>query len=351
MEYEIELKLTTTVQAGEFIENSLLPKLAAKVEQQELELSNSYFDTSERDFRLNGMGLRIRGCQHEYEQTIKTAGKGVAGLQQRPEYNVDLGKLPKAPETPDLSLFPAEVWPVGFDHQGAQTQLQCLFVTQFKRSVYLLNFNPQSQIELVWDRGEVRANDKCDEINEIELELKAGNISEIFNVARQLATIMPLKIGLLSKAARGYRLLNGGGQADKTLPEPLNLLTEEQVKHSSRAQLHSLVAKRLSRWQKLLNYFEMQPSQACWHEINTVWQQLSLVLAQCCKQGSDNSQSLHCAMQDFQHQWQGVVLSGAGNSQTATPSHWHAAVEVLTGSSALLMQLAIMQYLVEQQAV
>ncbi|WP_340676799.1 CYTH domain-containing protein [Paraglaciecola sp.] len=350
MEYEIELKLSTTGQAGALIESHLLPELAASVEQRELELTNSYFDTSLRDFRKNGMGLRIRGCQQTFEQTLKTAGRGVAGLQQRPEYNVALGeKLHIAPALPDLSLFPAEVWPTGFAVDKAQTQLQCLFVTHFTRSVYLLTFNKHSQIELVWDRGSVRANDKQETINEIELELKQGNVSELFALARQLAAFMPLKIGLLSKAARGYRLLKTTTKPDTPLAEPV--LSESMVNTAPLADIHGYMAKYLSRWQHLINQFEVAPDEKIFSELATLWQQLCLLLEKCCQGNQTNIAQLTADTQCFKDEWRVLLQKNIkGCESRSDGSNWSAAVDLLTGSTVMLLQLAIMQYLVEHQA-
>ena len=344
MEYEIELKLITPAQAGELIESQLLPQLALNTEQQEFELTNRYYDTADRDFRKNGMGLRIRGCQGEFEQTIKTAGSTVAGLQQRPEYNIALPSSTE-PQWPDLSLFPATIWPVGFAVDKAQSALQCLFTTHFTRTAYCLTLDKQSQIELVWDRGWVNSDGQTESINELELELKQGDICQLFEVARLLAKLMPVKIGLLSKAARGYRLLNRQAQADKQPSKPLSLLSEDDIKHTSLTQLRSLVAKHLSAWQKLVTQFEQQTSEGVWQQISQIWQQLTLLLAQCCRLEPLNSALIVSAMQDYQQDWHSLELS-----ETAMPVNWHDAFEVLSGKTAFLMQLAIMQYLVEQQS-
>jgi len=71
-------------------------------------LLNIYYETPDGWLRGHDMGLRIRGAQDRYEMTIKTAGRTVGGLHQRPEYNVAIDK----PEL-DLARFPAEAWPEG----------------------------------------------------------------------------------------------------------------------------------------------------------------------------------------------------------------------------------------------
>jgi inorganic triphosphatase YgiF len=254
MEVEIELKLSTRALAGPIIIEKLLPQLDAAIEQSEVELSNSYFDTLNRDFRKNDMGLRIRGCQHHYEQTLKTAGKGVAGLQQRPEYNISLGlHQHSVPEKPDLSLFPADVWPSFFNLPEVQKTLICQFSTQFIRSVFLLTWSDRTQVELVWDRGQVLASGRSDAINEIELELKHGSVDILFSLGQQIAELMPVTIGLLSKAARGYRLMDETkSEFSQKQPKPLTLIcNENDIKQGDKIVLSAYLAKTLRQWQKM----------------------------------------------------------------------------------------------------
>lgn len=254
MEVEIELKLSTQALAGPIIIEKLLPQLNVTIEQSEVELSNSYFDTLNRDFRKIDMGLRIRGCQHHYEQTLKTAGKGVAGLQQRPEYNVSLGiHQHSTPEKPDLSLFPADVWPSRFNLPQIQKNLICQFSTQFIRSVFLLTWSDRTQVELVWDRGQVLASGRSDAINEIELELKNGSVDILFNLGQQIAELMPVTIGLLSKAARGYRLMDETKSelSQKQLKPSIFIGSENDIKQGDKIELSAYLAKTLRQWQKM----------------------------------------------------------------------------------------------------
>ncbi|MDU0353962.1 CYTH domain-containing protein [Paraglaciecola aquimarina] len=207
MELEIELKLTAPSNAGLLIEQKLLPQLGYSVTKNVVQLSNYYFDTEQRTLRKNDIGLRIRGNGQQLEQTLKTAGKSVGGLHQRPEYNVQLADK-EAGQTvvPNLSLFDKSAWPLGFDISAAQHEISTLFITDFERHIYLLDVNQSTQIEMVWDLGSVSANGKSEPICEIELELKKGSTSEIFGLAKKLLQVMYLAIGTDSKAARGYRL-------------------------------------------------------------------------------------------------------------------------------------------------
>jgi triphosphatase len=209
MEYEIELKLLTTEHAGEIIESTLLPQLDAKVTQETLVLTNHYFDTPDRRLRQHDIGLRIRGNNQKFEQTLKTAGKSIGGLHQRPEYNVYLDETKNQNvKVPDLRLFPLSAWPKTIDVDDLQGKIKTLFTTHFERKVYLLEFPNGDIVELVWDLGEITSGNKSVPICEIELELKKGNTSALFDLAKRLVSLLPTSIGTDSKAARGYNLLD-----------------------------------------------------------------------------------------------------------------------------------------------
>lgn len=210
MEYEIELKLLTDKRAGEAIETSLLPLLDANVTNQTLVLTNHYFDSPDRILRQHDIGLRIRGYNHKFEQTLKTSGKSIGGLHQRPEYNVQLESLKNHNvDIPDLGLFPLSAWPKNIDVDALQLNIETLFTTHFERNLYLLEFPNGDIVEMVWDLGEVQSGHNSVPICEIELELKKGATSALFDIAKRIVSLMPTSIGVDSKAARGYRLLDG----------------------------------------------------------------------------------------------------------------------------------------------
>jgi len=210
MEYEIELKLLTNEQAGEVIEKKLLSQLNASVTQETQMLTNHYFDTPDRTLRQHDIGLRIRGNNLKFEQTLKTAGKSIGGLQQRPEYNVQLDESKKQNiHVPKLRLFPLSAWPNTIDVDDLQTKIDTLFTTHFERRIYLLTFSGGDKVELVWDLGEVTTGNKSVPICEIELELKKGSTTALFNIAKRIVSLLPTTIGTDSKAARGYKLCDG----------------------------------------------------------------------------------------------------------------------------------------------
>jgi triphosphatase len=235
MEYEIELKLLTNEQSGEIIETKLLPLLDASVKQETQILTNHYFDTPDRTLKHHNIGLRIRGNDLNFEQTLKTAGKSIGGLHQRPEYNVQLDESQKHSfNIPKLRLFPLSAWPETIDVGELQAKIETLFTTHFKRQIYLLTFSGGDIVELVWDLGEITSENKSVPICEIELELKKGSTAAIFNLAKCIVSLLPTTIGIDSKAARGYKLCDGlpvkkCEQYQQNLPKNMQTETETET--------------------------------------------------------------------------------------------------------------------------
>ena len=201
MESEIELKLLVSEKAGKLLSNYLESNFSQQYTVAEANLYNQYYDTADKQLRSHDIGLRVRGKNNQFEQTIKTKGQVVGGLHSRPEYNVALDN-----DKPDLSLFEKNLWPGSVNVESLQLALVPLFTTHFKRTSFLLNYK-DSQIELVFDQGAVVAGEQKTAICEIELELKQGSINALCQLAREIAGIIPVRLGSKSKAARGYAML------------------------------------------------------------------------------------------------------------------------------------------------
>ncbi len=237
MTIEIEVKFIATRDAAE--------KLPAQLENwpnkhaEPLRLTNIYFETADSQLRRWDMGLRIRGFGDSYEMTLKTAGQTLGGLHQRPEYNVAL-------DAPELAIdrFPAEVWPEGCDVAALQQRLNPLFSTHFVREKWVVTYL-KSEIEVAFDSGEVRAGDSGEPLSEIELELKTGERDDLLAFAAELSNMGGLRLGSLSKAARGYALAKGNP------PRELRPLSVMKVKPKATVEegMQAAFTLALSQWQ------------------------------------------------------------------------------------------------------
>ncbi len=237
METEIELKF--------FVSPDFSDKLRRKIAETKIlqsscrELSNIYFDTNDNWLRQHDIGLRIRRFDDVYVQTVKTAGRVVAGLHQRPEYNAE-----HHCNLPDLSLHPQDIWPADRPIEQVQQELSAIFSTNFTREQWLVGMADGSQIEVAFDQGTVIAGDKNSPICEVELELKSGQADSLFTLARELSEEGGMRLGNLSKAARGYRLAQGV-ISDEIIP--LSLVDTTRQDSVETCFIHSL-EHALSHW-------------------------------------------------------------------------------------------------------
>ena len=165
----------------------------------------AYFDTPDGSLRGAGLSLRIRRSGKNRVQTVKTEGTGGGALFARPEWERvvvdDVSVLDEAPE-PIRSLLPAK---------GLDTLAPVFSVDVTRRSAMVSE--GAARLEVVLDKGVVRAGEREAEVAEVELELKEGPPAALFALARTIAAAIPIKLGVLTKSERGYRLLDG--TADK----------------------------------------------------------------------------------------------------------------------------------------
>ncbi|WP_341501892.1 CYTH domain-containing protein [Gallaecimonas sp. GXIMD4217] len=201
-ETEIKLSFSDAVDPLAWLE-PVLAGLKVESEGSPRQLRNRYFDTDDRQLKAWGMGLRIRQAGEHREQTLKTAGTGVAGLSQRPEYN-----LPLAGDVPVLADFPAEIWPDGTDLAGLQQSLTEQFCTHFERRTWLVS-DGSNRIEIALDMGQVEAGGLVLPIRELELELVGGDVDALLALAGKLLAQDGVQMMGLSKAARGHWVAQG----------------------------------------------------------------------------------------------------------------------------------------------
>lgn len=245
---EIELKLLIAPAAvGAFRRHPLLKKLAiAKPYRQQL--VSTYFDTPDCYLMQHQAGLRVRQVEGKWIQTLKAGGQVESGLHQRNEWESEV-----IDPTPDLAVLrgmlkPKSPWARLIARPGIAQQLTPIFTTRFQRSVWLLRLPQGDQVELVLDQGEIQHGSGADAtrspISEIELELKSGNAAHLFAFALELQDKLPLRVGNVSKAERGYQLY---------APRPLQIIKarafELSAKETVSQGLQAIMANCLAQIQ------------------------------------------------------------------------------------------------------
>ncbi|MGL5291051.1 MAG: CYTH domain-containing protein [Vibrionaceae bacterium] len=203
METEIELKFFVSTHIGEKMAHILSHYHIQQ--HNEWQIFNTYYDTPQLTLRQNDIGFRVRKIGQDHYQTVKSAGKVSAGLHQRDEFETKIES-----DQPDFAQLPASMFPQDVDLNALCQSLQPLFTTDFKRQQWLLELKDGSLVELAFDVGEVRVpNSTTHPICEIEIELKKGEISAVFELARAFAAHGNIRLSNLSKAALGYQMASG----------------------------------------------------------------------------------------------------------------------------------------------
>lgn len=240
MEVEIELKFIFNAKYVENLHNTL-DKFQCISKKNQF-LHNVYFDTAERCLRKLDMGLRVRTCNGKSVQTIKTAGRVIGGLHQRPEYNETIAGL-----RPELARFNKKIWPKNTNVQLLEQALTPTFSTDFERQTWLIEIAGDTLIEVAYDSGFIKTNKGQIALCEVELELVKGDEKQLFILGKEIALLPEVRLGNISKAQRGYMLADN---------------TSFQIKKLS----HSNISSDLSLQQVLLINLQHGLKQIQYHE-------------------------------------------------------------------------------------
>lgn len=209
MAKEIELKLTLSPHhVGSLLQQPVfgLPEMEALGSRT---LHNCYYDSPEQVLQQARVALRVRKQDTQFIQTLKSKGTSQAGLSQRNEW-----EWPLNAEQLDYDLLTQTAWPDLFEQPPTLDQLVPVFNTDFTRQLWMYRSQSSNgeaiEVEVALDSGEVWVDidgeRRSEALNELELELKQGQPSDLFDLAIQLARHIPLQICDISKAERGYRL-------------------------------------------------------------------------------------------------------------------------------------------------
>ena len=235
---EIELKLLLAPEDAPRLRTHPLLAQYASGQPQLLQMHDIYVDTPDLQLCRHQAGLRVRQVDGRWMQTLKAGGTVSGGLHSRHEWEGDVPG--PAPDLDALDSAIGRKQPVGalLRQQAVRDGLQAVFTTRMERTVWQLRTPQGDEIECVLDQGVIESGGSDADgtarsvpVSEIELELKRGQASSLFDVALSLLRDVPLTLGHMSKAERGYRLAASQPlQAVKAQPLALDAaMTVEQV--------------------------------------------------------------------------------------------------------------------------
>jgi inorganic triphosphatase YgiF len=206
MPQEIEIRLTTSgADVSRLVQSPALKRFTIG-RPATARLTTLYYDTPDLAIAKSGLSLRVRKKGRSYVQTVKGMNAG-ALVSNRAEWET---RLP-APR-PDLDA----VSDVGMrdrlialtEHAPVEPKIE----TAIRRTTRRVRTRAGDEIELAVDTGEIRTLGNGGEklpVSELELELKHGSPSALYEVARALTKTGPLTVTIESKAERGMRALEG----------------------------------------------------------------------------------------------------------------------------------------------
>lgn len=214
------------------------PGIAAR--SSRTRLVSTYYDTPDHALARRGSTLRVRRDRGKYVQTVKSGGGPDDSGLARGEWEDRV-----ASERPD----PHARQTGAFLSPEIAAALRPVFRTEVSRTTIPLAPEPATRIEAAIDRGRIRDGDEspAEPISEVELELKSGQPTALYDVALQLLHVAPLRLERRSKAERGYRLAAHAEPAAKAVHAPplglsAGLTAEAVLRRAGRAGLEHLLA-------------------------------------------------------------------------------------------------------------
>lgn len=203
---EIELKLLLApANVAAFRGHPLLKQWAIGKPRQQ-PLTSVYFDTPDLYFKRHDAALRVRQTGRQWLQTLKGGGQVAAGLHQRDEWESRVnGPQPDLPALITL-VGSGSAWAERLSDPALAERLVPVFTTRVRRTLWQLRLAQGDEIELALDQGDIRHGAARQPLSEIELELKSGDPARLYDLTLALLQTVPLRVGNISKAERGYAL-------------------------------------------------------------------------------------------------------------------------------------------------
>lgn len=192
-----------------------------------------YYDTPSGTVRRRGFSLRIRRSRKRWIQTVKFRRERAAGLFNRDEWETDVAG-------PELDFDALEGTPLArWLTPGVRRKLHPVVRTTFDRTTWRLD-SGASRIEATLDEGEIEAGDIRAPLAELEVELRKGDTAALFELAERLSRVVPLRLGVMSKAERGFAMIEGRLD-EPSKAEPVRLGADMRVADAFAAAAHSCV--------------------------------------------------------------------------------------------------------------
>ena len=204
---ETELKLQVPpAQLERIRQHPMLAEYAADG-AQEHHLVDTYYDTAGHDLWKQGLTLRVREDGGAWIQTVKTAAATSPGLHERGEWECALPDATPQPASVVCQIKPSALSEL-LGRPEITDHLLPIFRNVTRRTTWTLKWPDGDEVECALDSGRIESGDRNAEIAELELEIKRGSSTHLFELALALHADIPLRMSNGSKAARGFAMLD-----------------------------------------------------------------------------------------------------------------------------------------------
>lgn len=214
---EVELKLLVDADRLADFSDALVIAANARNKGSRKHLKAVYYDTAKRALQRNGLSFRVRQSGARFTQTVK-AEAGSDPLR-RGEWEASVPSM-----TPDVALA-LPFLPEKLRADITRHPLEAVFSTDIRRHQRMVDL-PSGTVEIAFDQGHLKSGDRSLPVSEIELELKAGSPSAIWELALRLAEHGPVRASIRSKSARGFDL---AADAPPGAPKPPKLRLDPSI--------------------------------------------------------------------------------------------------------------------------
>ncbi len=201
---EIELKLLVDADRLAGFNEAQVIIANARNKGSRKHLKSAYYDTRERTLRRNGLSLRVRQSGARFVQTVKA--DFADDPLRRGEWEASVSSM-----APDVALAMPFI-PSKVSADLAEHGLEAVFTADIHRHARMVDL-PSGTVEVAFDHGVLKSGDRSMPVSEIELELKSGGVSAIYELALRLAEHGPVSPSIRSKSARGFDLADGAPPA------------------------------------------------------------------------------------------------------------------------------------------
>ena len=181
-------------------------------------LTSVYYDTDDLALYEAGLSLRLRnnGDGH-HVQLVEFPNGATHYAADQVEWEETI-----ASERPDFVGPNGHAYPAILNEK-VRNALKPVFKSRVKRTSHVIH-RGGAEIEVTIDDNKVETGEHSNAFSEVEVALKRGEPSELFQFVWALDETVPLRLAVEAEGARGYRLLqNKPEDAVKTVSIPLHV--------------------------------------------------------------------------------------------------------------------------------